>query len=200
MIEYILGKYTEKTPTYILVEANGLGYLVNVSLTTYGDVSQLDSGRLLTHYSVSVDVRSGESKHQLYGFSTSLERQLFRLLISISGISSSIAMMILSSFKPTEFQTIVLVGDVKTLTSVKGVGPKVAEKVIHELRNKIAKDDISLDEHVNSGNTLRQEALSALTALGFDRSSSVKVINNLLKSADAPSSVEQLIKSALKQL
>jgi len=200
MIEYILGKYTEKTPTHVLVETNGLGYFVQVSLTTYSDLNGKDSGKLLTHYSVSVDVRSGESKHQLYGFSSDLERQMFRQLISISGISSSIAMMILSSFKPSEFQSIVIGEDAKTLTTVKGVGPKVAEKVIHELRNKIAKDDISLDEHVNSGNTLRQEALSALTALGFDRASSVKVINNLLKSDAAPQSIEQLIKSALKQL
>lgn len=200
MIEYILGKFTEKTPTHVLVEANGLGYLVHVSLTTYSDVNGKDSGKLLTHYAVSVDVRSGESKHQLYGFSAEIERQMFRQLISISGVSSSIAMMILSSFKPSEFQSIVIGGDVKTLTTVKGIGPKLAEKVVHELRNKIAKSDVSLDEHVNTGNTLRQEALSALTALGFDRASSVKVINNLLKSDTAPQSVEQLIKSALKQL
>lgn len=199
MIEYIAGSYTEKTPTYVVIESNGIGYLVQTSLTTYTDISNSDSGKLLIHYAVSVDIRSGESKHQLFGFSTSLERHLFRHLISVSGISAHIAHMILSSFKPEEFQSIVLNGDAKTLTSVKGVGPKVAQKIIAELREKIAKEEPGVDIAPSEGNSLRQEALSALTALGFDRSSSVKVINNVVK-ADAPTTVEELLKKALKQL
>lgn len=199
MIEFIAGTFAEKTPTYAVIESNGVGYLVQISLTTYADINNEDKGRLLTHYAVSVDIRSGESKHQLFGFSTPLERHLFRHLIGVSGISAHIAHMILSSFKPEEFQSVVLNGDVKTLTSVKGVGPKLAQKTIAELREKIAKDDPGVDIAPNEGNSLRQEALSALTALGFDRAGSVKVINNVMKS-DAPDTVEELIKKALKQL
>ena len=180
MIEYIAGEFTEKNPTFICVESCGLGYRVQVSLNTFSDVQDVFEGKLLTHYAVSVDVRSGESKHQLFGFSTDLEREIFRLLISISGISSAIAMMILSSFKPTEFQSIVVSGDAKILTSVKGIGPKVAQKIIHELGSKLAKDDLSSVELQGAGNSLRQEALSALNALGFDRAPAVKVNNVIM--------------------
>jgi Holliday junction DNA helicase RuvA len=200
MIEYIAGEFTEKNPAYICVESCGLGYMVQVSLNTYSDVQSLFEGKLLTHYAVSVDVRSGESRHQLFGFSTAMERQIFRQLIGISGISSSIAMMILSSFKPSEFQTIVVSGDSKTLTTVKGIGPKVAQKIIHELGSKMTKDAMDFDDSSQSGNSLRQEALSALGALGFDRAPTVKVINAIMQQPDAPTNVETLIKQALKQL
>lgn len=199
MIEFISGKFAEINPAYVLIDVNGLGYLVQISLTTYSDINGQDSGRLITHYSVSVDVRSGESKHQLYGFSTQLERQIFRLLISISGISASIAHMVLSAFKPEEFQAIVINGDVRTLTTVKGVGPKVAQKIVAELREKIAKSEQLEEISQPAGNTMRQEALSALVALGFDRGKAVKVLNSIVKD-DAPATVEELIKKALKQL
>ncbi|MEZ4721994.1 MAG: Holliday junction branch migration protein RuvA [Flavobacteriales bacterium] len=199
MIEYVSGKFAEKTPTYVVVDVNGLGYLVMISLTTYGDLADESSGKLHTHYAVSVDVRSGESRHQIFGFSTLLERQLFRQLITVSGVSSGIAHMILSAFKPEEVQSIIVNGDDKSLTSVKGVGPKLAQKVISELREKLVKLDIAVDISEVTGNSLRQEALSALTALGFDRAKSVKVINQIIKN-EAPETVEILIKKALKQL
>lgn len=200
MIEYLTGKFTEKNPAFVVVDVNGVGYMVQISLTTFGDVSGLDEGSLLIQYSVSVDVRSGESKHQLFGFSTNHERQLFRQLVTISGVSSGIAHMILSSFKPDEFQSIVIGGDVKTLTSVKGIGPKLAQKVIAELGDKIVKEESDPELASGGGNSLRQEALSALTALGFDRGGSAKVINQLLKSDDPPATVEELVKMALKKL
>lgn len=199
MIEFISGKFAEINPAYVFVDVNGLGYLVQISLNTYTDINGQESGRLITHYAVSVDVRSGESKHQLFGFSTQLERQLFRLLISVSGISSSIAHMVLSAFKPEEFQSIVLNGDSRTLTTVKGVGPKVAQKIVAELREKVAKGEHFDEISQPSGNSMRQEALSALVALGFDRGKSVKVLNAVIKD-EAPSTVEELIKKALKQL
>lgn len=199
MIEYISGKFAEKTPAHVIVESGGMGYLVHVSLTTFGAVNHLGEGKLFIHYAVSVDIRSGESRHQLFGFSTLYERHVFRQLVNISGISYSIAQLILSSFKPEEFQSIVLNGDVKSLTSVKGIGPKLAQKVIGELREKFAREEQTIDISLPAGNSLRQEALSALSALGFDRASSVKVINNILKE-NAPGSVEELIKKALKQL
>ena len=199
MIEFIGGKFAEINPAYLIVDVNGLGYLVQISLNTYTDINGQESGRLITHYAVSVDVRSGESKHQLFGFSTQLERQLFRLLISVSGISSSIAHMVLSAFKPEEFQSIVLNGDSRTLTTVKGVGPKVAQKIVAELREKVAKSEHFDEISQPSGNSMRQEALSALVALGFDRGKSVKVLNAVIKD-EAPSTVEELIKKALKQL
>ena len=181
MIEYLTGKFAEKNPAFVVVDVNGLGYMVQVSLNTYSDVNGLEEGTLLIQYSVSVDVRSGESKHQLFGFSTNHERQLFRQLVTISGVSSGIAHMILSSFKPDEFQSIVFEGDIKTLTSVKGIGPKLAQKVIAELADKIVRDESDPEIASGGGNSLRQEALSALTALGFDRGGSAKVINQLLK-------------------
>jgi Holliday junction DNA helicase RuvA len=199
MFEYISGKFTQKTPAYVVVDVSGLGYIVQVSLNTYTDISNEIEGSLLTHYSVSVDVRSGESKHQFFGFSTNLERDLFRSLITISGVSSGIAHMILSAFKPSDLQSILANGDAKTLTTVKGVGPKLAQKIVAELREKIVKAELEGDKLESGGNSLRQEALSALTALGFDRGKSVKAINDIIKSAN-PDSVEQLIKNALKQL
>ncbi|MBT3647984.1 MAG: Holliday junction branch migration protein RuvA [Flavobacteriales bacterium] len=200
MIEYLTGKFAEKNPAFVVVDVNGLGYMVQVSLNTYSDVNGLEEGTLLIQYSVSVDVRSGESKHQLFGFSTNHERQLFRQLVTISGVSSGIAHMILSSFKPDEFQSIVFEGDIKTLTSVKGIGPKLAQKVIAELADKIVRDESDPEIASGGGNSLRQEALSALTALGFDRGGSAKVINQLLKSESPPESVEDLVKTALKKL
>lgn len=200
MIEYLTGKFAEKNPAFVVVDVNGVGYMVQVSLNTFGDVNGLSEGTLLVQYSVSVDVRSGESKHQLFGFSTNHERQLFRQLVAISGVSSGIAHMILSSFKPDEFQSIVFEGDVKTLTSVKGIGPKLAQKVIAELADKIVRDESDTEIGSGGGNSLRQEALSALTALGFDRGGSAKVINQLLKSDAPPESVEELVKMALKKL
>ncbi len=199
MFEYISGKFSEKTPTHVVVDVGGIGYIVSVSLNTYTDINELSEGKLLAQYNVSVDVRSGESRHQIFGFSTALERALFRQLVSVSGVSSGIAHMILSAFKPDELQSILVNGDAKTLTTVKGVGPKLAQKIIGELREKVAKDENNFDESTTGGNSMRQEALSALTALGFDRGKSAKVLNQLIK--DEPSSsVEVLIKNALKQL
>jgi len=199
MFEYISGKFSEKTPTHVVVDVGGIGYIVSVSLNTYTDINELSEGKLLAQYNVSVDVRSGESRHQIFGFSTALERALFRQLVSVSGVSSGIAHMILSAFKPDELQSILVNGDAKTLTTVKGVGPKLAQKIIGELREKVAKDENNFDENTTGGNSMRQEALSALTALGFDRGKSAKVLNQLIK--DEPSSsVEVLIKNALKQL
>lgn len=200
MIAYVAGEFTEKSPTHLVVESCGVGYLLTISLNTYSDVNQLFEGKVLVHYAVNVDIRSGESRHLLYGFSTEVERDVFRQLIAISGISSSIAMTILSSFKADEVRSIILSEDAKTLTSVKGVGPKVAQKIIAELKGKIVADSEDHQDSVSTGNSLRQEALSALAALGFDRGSSVKVINNLLKQDSAPETVEALIKEALKQL
>ena len=199
MFEYISGKFAEKTPTQVVVDVMGLGYIVQISSNTFDDISTKDSGSLLTQYNVSVDVRSGESKHHIYGFSTTLERSLFRSLITISGVSAGIAHTILSAFKPNELQSILVNGDAKTLTTVKGVGPKLAQKVVGELREKIAKTEYSDDITETKGNSLRQEALSALTALGFDRGKSAKAISEIIKSSN-PSTVEELIKQALKQL
>ena len=199
MFEYISGKFSEKTPTHVVVDVGGIGYIVSVSLNTYTEINELSEGKLLAQYNVSVDVRSGESRHQIFGFSTALERALFRQLVSVSGVSSGIAHMILSAFKPDELQSILVNGDAKTLTTVKGVGPKLAQKIIGELREKVAKDENNFDESTTGGNSMRQEALSALTALGFDRGKSAKVLNQLIK-GEPPSSVEVLIKNALKQL
>lgn len=199
MIEHIRGKFVEKKPTHFVVEAGGIGYMVQVSLNTYTALQNESEGSLMCHYTVSVDVRSGESRHQLFGFATEQERQLFRHLITVSGVSSGIAHTILSSFNPGDLSSILANADSKSLTSVKGVGPKLAQKIISELQEKIHKTTFEGEKSETGGNSLRQEALSALTALGFDRSKSVKVINEVVKNS-SPKSVEDLIKLALKQL
>lgn len=200
MIEFIQGTLAEKNPAYAVIEAGGVGYLLNISLNTFSALPDDGSVKLLAHYAVSVDVRSGESRHQLFGFSSETERHLFRQLINVSGVSSQIGRMILSGFKPQELQSAILNGDARSIQAVKGIGPKLAQRIVAELREKLSKDENLPDISFETGNTIRQEALSALVALGFDRGASQKVVAQLLKSEPKPETVEDLIKQALKKL
>lgn len=198
MIDRIKGKLIEKNPTHLIVECGGLGYLVQISLNTYDKVGSDESVALFTHYSVSVDVRSGASQHALFGFAQASEREIFRTLIDISGVSSNLARAILSTLNPQELEEAVVSGDLTAFKPVKGVGPKLATRIVQELSGKL---DFSADDTPNSsgsGNTLKQEALGALVALGFDRSKSSKVINKVLNELGRDTSVESLVKAALK--
>ena len=192
MITHINGKLIEKTPTYVVVDVNGIGYKIKISLQTFSSINS-EVCKLFTHLSVK------EDSHTLYGFYVESERYLFRNLISVSGVGPSIARTMLSSMNSEEVQNAIASENVALIQSVKGIGAKTAQRVIVDLKDKILKtfdiDEVSL----SSNNTNKEEALSALEVLGFNRRQSEKVITAILK--DTPNeTVELLIKKALKNL
>jgi Holliday junction DNA helicase RuvA len=193
MIEFLKGRLAEKNPSYVVVDCNGIGYYVNISLNTFSALGDGEAISLFTHLAIREDA------HVLYGFAEKEERAFFRQLISVSGVGASTAQMVLSSLAPSEAMAAITNGDVATLQSVKGIGGKTAQRIIIDLKDKIAKIELNSDISIGSHNTSRQEALSALFALGFDKNKSTKMIDNLLKSnGEAP--VEELVKLALKKL
>lgn len=193
MIEFLKGRLIEKTPSYIVVECNGVGYYVNISLHTYGQLGNEEAVQVLTHFQVKEDAQN------LYGFKTKDERQVFRQLISVSGIGTATAQMMLSSLSPDEVRSAIMNEDVATLKGVKGIGAKTAQRVIIDLRDKMGKEDFIPEISGGLHNTAKQEALSALIALGFDRAQANKVLDKLVQ--DTPdASIEDLIKAALKKL
>ena len=195
MITYIKGNITHKSPTFIVVEAGGLGYHINISLNTYSQVEKLESVKILTHLHIK------EDSHTLYGFADAAERSLFVHLISVSGIGPSTAQLMLSSMTPDEMRIAIISEDVNTLKRIKGIGPKTAKRAILDLKDKMLKD--SGEEMVLASpqdNTIRDEALSALVALQFNRIQAQKALNKALKENPGIAGVEQLIKLALKEL
>lgn len=194
MISYIKGAITHKNPTYIIVETGGIGYHVNVSLHTYAQIEKEERIKILIHQHIK------EDSNTLYGFSEETERSLFILLISVSGIGPNTARVILSGMTPPEVRASILGENVAAFNRVKGIGPKTAKRIILDLKDKVMKDSgengLSLS---GQDNTLRAEALSALVALGFAKVSVQKTLNRVLQ-AEKFTSVEQLIKVALKQL
>ena len=199
MINYIKGQISLKTPTYIIVETAGIGYKVNISLHTYAQIEKLESVKILTHLHIK------EDSHTLYGFADDNERALFKHLISVSGIGPNTAQVLLSSLTPDEVQSAILAEDVPTFNKVKGIGPKTAKRIILDLKDKILKDGGKVSIQIAStDNTMRQEALSALVALGFNRGQVQKALKKIAhqhSTTDTPiENVEELIKKALKQL
>lgn len=205
MITQIEGKLIEKNPAYVVIDCHGLGYLVNVSLNTYSQLSSINIGdkcRLLTHFSIQENVHTGETVQSLYGFHDSQERILFRHLVSVSGISASKAKMILSTLSPNDTLQAILTGDIRMLSSVKGIGPKVAERIIAELKSRLGKEEFATDTVSFSapGSRNREEALFALTSLGFDKISIQKVLKKIADEKGANIPVEEMVKTALKHL
>ena len=195
MITYIKGNITHKSPTFIVVEAGGLGYHINISLNTYSQVEKLESVKILTHLHIK------EDSHTLYGFADAAERSLFVHLISVSGIGPSTAQLMLSSMTPDEMRIAIISEDVNTLKRIKGIGPKTAKRAILDLKDKMLKDsgeEMALASPQD--NTIRDEALSALVALQFNRIQAQKALNKALKENSGIAGVEQLIKLALKEL
>lgn len=193
MIEYISGSIADLTPTYVIVDNHGIGYEMNISLTTFSELENKKDVRLLAHEVIREDA------HVLFGFSTARERALFRLLIGVSGVGANTARMLLSSASPAELEVVITSGDVKRLKAVKGVGAKTAERVIVDLRDKIkpAGDTLVLEQ--TPASEAFDEALAALTMLGFAKPQSQKVLTKLF--ADDPSlKVEKAIKKALTML
>tara|TARA_B100001175_G_scaffold317868_2_gene337109 strand:+ start:508 stop:1089 length:582 start_codon:yes stop_codon:yes gene_type:complete len=193
MITQIKGKLIEKTPTQVVVDCNGIGYEINISLYTFSSLSSDENIKLFTHLQVREDA------HILYGFFTVLERTVFRLLISVSGIGTSTARTMLSSLTPTEIHQAIGSEDVTTIQGIKGIGLKTAQRVIIELKDKI-KTLQGIDEiPIFKSNTIKEETLSALEVLGYSRKASEKVVDKLIQ-GNPDSTVEELIKSALNKL
>ena len=193
MITQLRGRLVEKSPTSVVIDCQGVGYLVNISLFTFGQLTDEENIQLFTHLQVREDA------HTLYGFSTDLERQLFRLLIGISGIGANTARTMLSSLSPSEIGQAIQGEQVDVIQSVKGIGAKTAQRGVIELRDKIQAVVADAGMPAVSSNTNREEALSALVVLGYQTKSCVKVIDELL-SMDAEMSVERLIRNALNKL
>lgn len=193
MIHHLKGKLIEKNPTHIIVECNGVGYFVNISLHTFSKLPDAELVNIYTHLQVK------EDSHTLFGFSERSEREIFRLLLSVSGIGSSTARTMLSSMSPAEIRDAIANGNVQAIQAIKGIGAKTAQRVILDLRDKILKvydiDEVSLTPN----NTNKDEALSALEVLGFARRQAEKVVDKVI-SQDPSLSVENIIKLALKNL
>lgn len=193
MITHLQGKLVEKTPTEVVIDCGGVGYHVNISLHTYSLIPNNEFIKLYTHLQIKEDA------HTLFGFVEKSEREIFRMLLSVSGIGANIARTMLSSLDPKQIINAIAAGDVGVIQSIKGIGNKTAQRVILDLKEKIVKlydlDEVSMLQN----NTNRDEALSALEVLGFVRKTSEKVIEKIIKE-DPDATVESLIKKALKSL
>jgi Holliday junction DNA helicase RuvA len=201
MIDSLRGEIAERTPSHAVVECHGVGYLVQITANTYGDLPDRGACKLFIHYAVSMDVRSGQSEHRLYGFLDPEERHLFRQLIGVQGVSSTIGLAILGARRAHDLRMAILHGDESALKSVKGIGPKLAQRIVGELRGKLSVDPIEkLSAPLGGpGNTLRSEALSALISLGLDRAKAERALQRVLdERRNDPPSVEELIKLTLK--
>lgn len=193
MIAHLQGKLVEKSPTHIVIDCAGVGYHINISLHTYSLLPNTDFVKVYTHLQIKEDA------HTLYGFIEKSEREIFRLLLSVSGIGAGIARTMLSSLDPRQITNAIASADVSTIQSIKGIGNKTAQRVILDLKEKVVKL-YDLDElSVSQSNTNKDEALSALEVLGFARKAAEKVIDKIIR--ETPNaSVENLIKQALKNL
>ncbi|MCX7551660.1 Holliday junction branch migration protein RuvA [Xanthomarina sp. F2636L] len=193
MITHIQGKLVEKNPTDVVIDCNGVGYLLNISLHTFSQIPNQENLKLFTHLQVK------EDSHTLFGFSSLAEREIFRLLISVSGVGASTARTMLSSLTPKQVREGIAVGDVALIQSIKGIGAKTAQRVILDLKDKILKvydiDELSTQQN----NTNKDEALSALEVLGFNKKQSERVVDKIM-SNQPDASVEVIIKQALKNL
>ncbi len=193
MIEYISGNIIELNPAHAVLDLNGIGYYVSISINTYTALSSKKAVKLYIHEVIREDA------HNLFGFYDLDERELFRNLISVSGVGANTGIVFLSSLSPSELKTAIITGDVNRLKSVKGIGLKTAQRLIVELKEKLSKEPATADIFMSSNNTNREEALSALQTLGFAKKAAEKALDGALK-ANQGSSVEELIKVALKQM
>jgi Holliday junction DNA helicase RuvA len=193
MIDYIKGNITQLTPTFVTVETSGVGYFINISLTTFSKLENKSEIKILIHEIIREDT------HQLYGFADPEEREVFRHLISVTGVGSNTARMMLSSLNPGEIEHAIISSDVNVLKSVKGIGLKTAQRIIVDLKEKLGKQTGSGEIFAFSDNTNREEALSALVMLGFAKNAVSKVLDKIVRE-QKNLTVEEMIKRALKNL
>jgi len=193
MFEYIKGNIVSLKPSHIVLEANSVGYFINISLNTYTQLNGKESAKVFVHQVIREDA------HILYGFASESERELFRMLISVNGIGSNTAIMMFSSLSPDEISSAILNENVNLLKSIKGIGVKTAQRVIIDLKDKLGKSPVSEQIVASTDNTIRIEALSALVMLGFAKKPVEKELDKIL-TAQPNLSVENVIKLALKSL
>ena len=194
MYAYLQGKFIDKNPAQVYVDVNGVGYEVNISLNTYTHIQNLEQGKLFTHLQVK------EDGHVLFGFFEKAEKEMFLSLIGISGVGAATARMMLSSLKPEEVSRAIVQGNVKLLESVKGIGKKTAERLVLELKDKLGKQQLNDSILPNWGNSLGQDALNALVALGISRQQAEQSVQKIILAEPSVSKLEDLIKKALKAI
>ena len=196
MYAYIDGVLVEKNPTFVVVDCQGIGYVLHVSLNTYSKLQQEQQRcRLFTHLQIKEDA------HTLYGFFSQEERELFRMLISVSGVGASTAQIMLSAMSPSELISNIANGNAAALQAIKGIGGKTAQRILIELRDKVTKTDFTTTQFEQTNNSnVRNEALGALVLLGFTKQNAEKAVDKIIKSSNGDISVENLIKESLKIL
>lgn len=192
MYAYINGKIADKTPTYVVLDNNGIGYFLNITLNTFTAIGEKEDVRLFVHEQILEDA------HNLFGFYTAKERDIFQMLITVSGVGCNTARLILSSLTVNELCNAIGNEDTRVIQGVKGIGAKTAQRITIDLKDKVKKFEYEAENVLPENNTIKNEALSALAILGFNKAAAGKVVDNLLKQGDY--SVEALIKEALKVL
>ena len=194
MITQLQGKLVEKNPTHVVIDCHGVGYFVNISLNTYSALPEGEAIKLYTYLQIKEDA------HTLYGFLTKAEREVFVLLLSVSGVGASTARTMLSSLTAAHVRSAIINGDVATIQAVKGIGAKTAQRVVLDLKDKMLKLQDFEEVPMNAVSTYKEEALAALEVLGFMRKQAEKVVDSIIKSSSEELSVEEIIKQALKRL
>jgi holliday junction DNA helicase RuvA len=194
MIAFLKGKLVHKEPTFVVMEVNGVGYQVNISLNTFSEIKDREDIKLSTYLQVREDA------HILYGFSNDAEKVMFQNLISVNGVGPNTAMVVLSYLPPAELKAAIVREDAATLQAVKGIGGKTALRLILELKDKLRKESTEETPGIPGGirNTMRHEALSALVTLGINKASAEKSVDTVLKKSGNTISLEELVKQALK--
>ena len=193
MITYVSGKLVEKNPSYVVIETGGIGYFIHISLQTYSQLGNNENCKLFTYFSVK------EDSPTLYGFKDTTERELFKQLISVSGVGTNTARMMLSSMTSSELVSSIASSNVTSITSIKGIGAKTAQRIILDLKDKILKTtDADFNNSALINNTIKNEALSALVVLGFDKKAAEKAIDTILLKEPSITDLVVLIKKSLK--
>lgn len=199
MYSYIEGKLEEKNPAYVVIDNNGIGYLINITLNTFSKLKDKEKFRLYTHHAIKNEATTPVG-FVLYGFAEVQERALFRHLISVSGVGSNTAVLMLSSLSPEKIYSAIIQDNAKVLQSVKGIGAKSAQRIIIDLKDKLEKANVSTEILDVSYNTGKEEALSGLVILGFNKATAEKALNKVITKHGQDIAVEELIKQALKLL
>ncbi|MDO4880909.1 MAG: Holliday junction branch migration protein RuvA [Capnocytophaga sp.] len=194
MITHLQGRLVEKTPTYVVIDCNGVGYMIHITLNTYSKITDNETLRLYTYLQIKEDA------HTLFGFYEKSEREIFSLLLSVSGVGASTARIMLSSLSPSQLQSAIMNGDAKTIQSIKGIGAKTAQRIILDLREKMIKLGGVTEIANNEVNINKQEALSALEVLGYPQKVAENVVQKIISKTNDTLSVEEIIKQALKLL
>lgn len=194
MIAYLAGKFSYKNPAVVYVDVNGVGYEVNISLNTWAHIQNQTEGKLFTYQQIKEDA------HTLYGFFDTMEKEMFVMLISVSGVGAATARMMLSSMKPDEINSAIVQGNARLLETVKGIGRKTAERLVLELRDKVNKQHFDANITLVKGNSLGQDALNALVSLGISKPVAEQAVNKIINTEPTITHLEDIIKKALKAI